>query len=417
MILQAPVARLLRLIIERKDFSFLADEGISEGDFLPKQSLTAFQWLKSFHAKWNTFPDLSTVNQEIGVELPAAVEEPSFVVRTFKEYSQGKKLAAIIEEATSYLETKDVRGAINELKKIDQLQTTEEFGRSFRETAAERYDRYEEGKLKAKSGLGTPWPSLTDQIIGYLPASLNTIIAMSNVGKTWASVIHAIYFMQQGHRVAFVTLEDSIEIVENRLDSYCYKINNKHLNQHQLLIRDDVQWRLGLLANMEGDGDILVYSGNQVQTVADLATVVDSSKAEILIVDAAYCLQATGIEAGWKTSETVVNQLKQLMHDKNIPIIITVQQDPEQVKKRTKHERLYSTRSGKFWGIGSNLVIELSSDEDQRLRKEARISILKNKNYVHSENNQTGEIDIHWNLLKMEFGEIQGDETLEEIEW
>jgi hypothetical protein len=37
-ILQAPVSRLIRLILEKKDLTFLAREGISDSDFQPKLS-------------------------------------------------------------------------------------------------------------------------------------------------------------------------------------------------------------------------------------------------------------------------------------------------------------------------------------------------------------------------------------------
>lgn len=417
MILQAPVSRLLRLIIEKQDFAFLADKGIVEDDFQPKTALTAYQWLKDFHTKYEKFPELSTIQDEIKVELPQEVEKEEFILRTFKEYAQGKKIQKIIEDAATCLEARDISAAKTTLRKVLDVESETTFGRSFRKTASERYDRYEEGKLTSKNGISSPWPALTEQIIGYLPASLTTLVAMSNIGKTWLSVIHSGYFLSQGLNVALVSLEDSIELVENRLDSYVYKLNNKNLNKHQLWIRDDTKWREGLKQNVEGEGDIFVYSSKEVKTVSDLAAVVDSSKADVLIVDAAYRLGAKGVEMGWRTSETVVDQLKDLMHEKNIPIILTVQQDPEQVKKKTKHERMYSTRGGKFWGIGSNLVIELTADEDQRLMQTAKLSILKNKNFINDSFNSSGEIDIHWNLLKMEFGELDPAEVIEGIEW
>lgn len=417
MILQAPVSRLLRLILEKKDFTFLAVEGIREDDFSTKQATAAFQWLKGFHNKYNTFPDLSTIKDEIGVELPEVCEQPEFILRTFKDYAHSKRIQKIIEEAASRLETRDVSAAVSILKQVNDLNFSSNLGHSFKTSGEERYDRYESGKQFTGSGLPTPWVSLTDQVIGYLPSTLTTLIAMSNVGKTWLSVIHACHFMSLGKRVALVTLEDSLELVENRLDSYYFKLNNKDLNRHRLTIRDDVKWRQGLLAGIPGSGDIFTYTNQQVQTVSDLNAVIESSQADVLIVDAAYRLQSAGIEAGWKTSDAVVNELQQLMSVRKIPIIVTVQQDPEQVKKKTKHERLYATRGGKFWGIGSNLVIELYADEDLRLMHAAKLTVCKNKNYVNDAEGYKDEIMINWNLLKMEFSELDENETLEDVEW
>lgn len=417
MIVQAPVARLLRLVIERQDMNFLANEGIREDDFQPKTAATAFKWVKNFHQKYNKFPTLDTIKQELDLELPQSVEETEFVLRTFKDYALGKRIQKLIEESASRLEARDVPAALSILKQVEDLKFETNTGHSFRLTAEERYDRYEAGKESTGAGLSTPWPSLTEQVIGYLPSTLTTVIAMSNIGKTWLSVIHACHFMSLGKRVALVTLEDALELVENRLDAYYYKINNKDLNRHQLKIRDDLKWRQGLKANMQGEGDIITYTNQQVQSVSDLEAVVQSAQADVLIVDAAYRLSVPGTEAGWKTSEHVVNALQHMMTKLKIPIILTVQQDPEQVKKKTKHERLYSTRGGKFWGIGSTLVIEITADEDMRLMQVAKLSILKNKNFVHSEVDQNGEIDINWNLLKMNFDELDPSEVIEDITW
>lgn len=417
MILQAPVSRLLRLVLEKQDFNFLAEQGIREDDFQPKQATTAYKWIKSFKDKYQKFPDVSTIKQEIDLELPEAVENEEFVLRTFKDYALGKRLQRIIEDSASKLETRDIQSAMSLMKQVNELSFETNVGRSFRQTAEDRYNRYEDGKKFIGSGILSPWPSMNHQIIGYLPATLTTLIGMSNVGKTWLSVIHAIHFMTLGKRVAFVSMEDSIELVENRLDAYHYKINNKDLNRHKLRVYDDLRWRQGLIANMQGEGDIFTYDNRQVQTVADLEAVVDSCKADILIVDAAYRLQVPGTEAGWKTSEHVVNALQLMMNRLQIPIILSVQQDDEKVKKKSKHERLFSTRGGRFWGIGSTLVIEVFADEDMRLMKVAKLSILKNKNFVHSEGEFNGEIDIHWDLLKMNFDELDPTEVIEEITW
>ena len=417
MIVQAPVARLLRLIVEKQDLTFLSEEGIRDDDFQPKNAAAAYSWIKSFQAKYEKFPEVSTIKDELDLELPEKCEDYEFVMRTFKEYALSKKLQKLIEDAASRLETRDVNAAVTILRKVDELSFESNLGHSFRQTATERYDRYEAGKKSTGSGLSTPWATLTDQVIGYLPSTLNTLIAMSNVGKTWLSVIHACHFMSLGKNVALVSLEDSLELVENRMDSYYYKLNNKDLNKHQLKLPDDIRWQQGLVNNIQGQGDIFTYTNQQVRNVDDLRTVIESSRADVLIVDAAYRLEASGIETGWKTSETVVNQLQHLMSVKKIPIILTVQQDPEQVKKKTKHERIFSTRGGKFWGIGSNLVLELTADEDQRLMRVAKLSICKNKNFINDDKPQVDEIDLNWNLLKMDFTELNPEEILNELEW
>lgn len=417
MIIQAPVARLLRLIIDKQSLAFLINNGIQEEDFAHKDAKSAFLWIKSFNEKWGKFPDVDTIQQEIGIKLPSSVEDEDFILSSFRDYSKSKKIEKLLTDASLRLEQKDVAGATSILSQINSLNVGSAGGHSFRQTAYERYDRYESGKETTGAGLPTPWPQLTEQVIGYLPSTLTTLIAMSNVGKTWLSVIHAGFFLNLGKRVALVSLEDSLELVENRLDSYYYKLNNKDLNRHRLKIRDDIKWSEGLLGNLEGDGDIFTYTREQVKTVSDLSSVVDACQADVLIVDAAYCLQATGVESGWKTTEVVVNQLQDLMSNKKIPIILTVQQDPSEVKKKTKHERLYSTRGGKFWGIGSSLVIELTADEDMRLRHEALLTVCKNKNYIQSEGNESGEVLLNWNLLTMDFSELNPSETLEEIEW
>jgi archaellum biogenesis ATPase FlaH len=416
MILQAPVSRLLRLVIEKQDLSFLSQEGILEEDFQPKNANVAFNWLKDYKHKWGQLPKLSTLKDELDLDLPEEVESDEFVLRSFKDYSKGQKLKSIIEAATSCLEVKDVDGAISKIKEVNDLDSASVFGRSFRGTAEDRYNRYLEGKIK-QGGIDTPWPALTDQVIGYLPETLTTWIAMSNVGKSYASVIHANFFLDQGLRVALVTMEDSVELIENRIDSCRFKVSNRGLNNHQLYLRDDVKWRAGLVEGIPGNGDIFLYDQTVVKTVSDLESVIDTCKAEVLIVDAAYRLQCPGIEMGWKTSEKVVDQLQKLMHDKHIPIIITIQQDPEQMKKKTKHERLYSTRGGRSWGIGSNLVIEMYTDEEMRLQKILKLSILKNKLHTGDRPDATGEVVINWDLSKMDFSELDPKELVEGIEW
>jgi len=417
-ILQAPVSRLIRLILEKKDLTFLAHEGISEGDFQPKQAQTAIEWVREFYNKWEKFPEVSTVKQELNIDLPDEVEEESFVIRTAKDYFRSKKLQSIIEKAAISLEARDPQGAEAILKQVLDLESTTNLGHSFRQTGIERYERYEDGKHTKNSGILTPWPSLNEQIMGYMPASITTLMALSNTGKTWLGIINSAHMLNQGYRVALISMEDSLSLIENRLDSLYYKINNRDLNKHALRMGEEAKWRDGLHENTEGDGDVFIYTSKQVNNVFDLSAIVDTVKPDVLIVDAAYRLQAKGIEMGWKTSEVVMDQLKDLMEVKQIPIILTVQQDPELMKKaKSKQERMYSTRGGKFWGIGSNVVVELAATEDQRIMGTATLTVCKNKSYIPDGSESTGEIDIHWDLKTMDFHELAEDDVLEEIQW
>ena len=164
MIVQAPVARLLRLIIEKQSTAFLLTQGIQEDDFAHKDAKAAFSWLKSFNDRWGKFPDVETVEQEIGLKLPKIVEDEDFTLVSFKKYAQSKKIERLMTDASLRLEAKDVEGAASILGQIANLKLATAAGHSFRGTAYERYDRYESGKASIGSGLSTPWPRLTDPV-------------------------------------------------------------------------------------------------------------------------------------------------------------------------------------------------------------------------------------------------------------
>jgi hypothetical protein len=43
--------------------------------------------------------------------------------------------------------------------------------------------------------------------------------------------------------------------------------------------------------------------------------------------------------------------------------------------------------------------------------------MVANKNFINDDKPQVDEIDLNWNLLKMDFTELNPEEILDEVEW
>ena len=404
MILQAPVLRLLRLVLEKQDFGFIAEEGFSDSDF-QNQDKTAFDWAKNHSEHYNAFPSVETLSQELNLDLPQEAENYSYVIDSFRKYALTKKVAKLIEEAATSIERNRVEDALSILAKTTSLSVGKPGGRSFRQTAEDRYDKYEEGKYEKNTGLTSPWPTLNAAITSY-NVGVHVWIAKANIGKTWASLIHADHFLSLGKSILLVSMEDEERLIENRIDAKHFRLSHKDLMKHQLKMGQELKWRQGLVESKSGEGDIILYTSQHIRTVADVVSVATFRKPDVIIIDAAYRLYEKG-ESTPDRIKSIAENLQSAANNLQLPIIITTQQSPDAAKKASTHERGYSTRGGREWMVAARNLFELSATEDQRLVKTAQIAICKGKDITDA---ITNEFLINWNLARMEFTELQGDD-------
>ena len=67
--------KLLYSIISESDLTTL---GKVKDLYLPKNDLTIFEFIRTYHLRYNKFPDILTVEQKFKIQLPVTTDKPEF---------------------------------------------------------------------------------------------------------------------------------------------------------------------------------------------------------------------------------------------------------------------------------------------------------------------------------------------------
>ena len=204
-------------------------------------------------------------------------------------------------------------------------------------------DRLEEWRTRTNKrqmgdglmGIKTPFKTLNNLGVGWLPGELISLFARPTVGKTWMSILVAAVAALHGHKTLLISTEMPVSAISLRADVVMadlmgYKLSHKalrngdpideeiykdfltELNQQNLLICDHIS----------GEGTI---------TIEGVAGLVRKHTPEFIVLDGIY-LVTSGITASsrankamWEQSHALFYAMKGLCLSQNVSMFVTTQ--------------------------------------------------------------------------------------------
>lgn len=404
--------RLLLSVVEAKSFTTLAEYQLNDDDLLDN-AYDGLVWVRTFLKSYGDWPTVRQTCENFGWEVPVEIDLPKYVADLVRKRSLRNKLSQEMRASAQLLETNNPDEAYKRMR-AGLLATRPQVAGgslySFAERRKQRYDDYLELKtLGGYRGIPTPWKGLDSQIQGWVNGTLNVLLAMTNVGKSWAACIIANNVMLQGKRVLFVTLENPVDKIERRLDSIHFQIPFIELRDGMITDNKEEFWQKNLDTTLPAD--IITIDKHAITSVADILAYVYETQPDFVVVDGAYRLKATTKSKNtWESMATVIRELQYSAEMSSIPWFVTSQlggsssDDPKKQPKPGTPMALWAVRYAKEWAIDPDVVIGIQQRREQRVLGIMELHVMKVREGAGKAT--TDPIMLRWDTDNLIFEEI-----------
>lgn len=399
--------RFLHLLLVEKDWSLLSDNGIKGTDFFGDSELV-YNWIRSYENTYKEFPPPSTVSEQTGVPLPE-IGASDFVLESIRDSLLGRKIKSVLEKSIDALQNGGPSDALAALRNLPDAPAKNRH--SFREDGPRRYADYLKRKELGVRGVDVPWRSLEALIYKWENGTFNSLLAPTSTGKSWACCVLAHHAMCKGERVILVSMENSIDSFERRLDALAYKIPFNDIRTGRADFRAERIWKEKLEENRTGRGDILLFGRQTVSGVNDILQIISVESPTFVVVDGGYKLSDATTEGGHAETKKVIDSLHSAASSTGIPWVVSSQLNPTK-KAVTGKELGYEARYGKEWIIDPATSIALMQDDDDLALNRTKVLVLKMRDSGDISDKKT-EFFIQSDRELMCFDEIPEDLEIE----
>ena len=395
--------QFLNYILNTKDNSLITLNNLDKKYF--SQYTTEWEYILNHLKEYGNIPDKETFLSVFpNFELIKVEETPSYLIsELFKDY-QTKQLTITFNEVRKHLLVGDTEKAISSyhgaseklnagvaLQCVDILKDTS------------RYDAYiERTQNFDKYYIKTGFPEL-DSIIGGWDREeeLATIIARTNVGKSWIILKAASAAVEQGLKVGLYSGEMTERKVGYRLDTLVGHIANGSLTHGNNNVQAEYKKHINDLST-KYKGSLYVLTPKMINGPAGvmaLRAFIEKYNLDILFVDQHSLLEDDrGAKNPVEKASNISKDLKNLQVMKRIPIVSVSQMN--RTKNDSDSDLIDTTQVAQTDRIGqdSSLIIGLSRDKkDKNLLK---LQLVKSRD---SEAGIIFNYIVNWNLGKFTF--------------
>ena len=304
---------------------------------------------------------------------------------------------------------------------VDTIQTVlAEMNRDVRQAAgAYTFDRladvaqtvvadYREAKLRSGlAGITLRWDSLNDATGGAMPTDVVVVAGRPSVGKSYVLMELALAGWLDNKRVGVVSMEMGKEQLVRRALGRMTGINPSLIRNGTL-----AHWEEQNLAQCVGrlaeDQLFNVVAGQMKKSVDGIDSLLNNTELDALYIDAAYLLTPSGRKNGylsrWESATEVLNELKSMAIQRNIPIIITLQ-----FNRSEKLDNKNAPDMANIAGTGAaeqdaSIIVGITHGAGAARLTTRKLSNLKNRE------GQLTEFNINFNFSPMNFDEIRVSE-------
>lgn len=325
-------AQFLNYLLQTHDSSLLTLNNITNDFFVDYKD--EYDFISNHLSTYGNIPDLTTfVAQFPNFDVFQVNEPPSYLIDKLYEDRNSRKLATLFNKIREEFNTGDINSAmdlyLSSMPDIAQAKHIESVD-ILRDTS--RYDAYIDRTEDWKKYFVKTGFNELDQIIGGWDRQeeLATIVARSNMGKSWILIKCACAAAEQGLRVGIYSGEMSERKVGYRIDTLIGHISNTALTKGKREIQNDYKNFLDSLPK-KYPGVMKVLTPNMIggpAGVTALRAFIEKDNLDILFVDQHSLLEDDRkAKNPVEKASNISKDLKNLQVLKQIPIISVSQQN------------------------------------------------------------------------------------------
>ena len=324
--------QFINYLLNTKDSSLLLINNIDEEFFSDYKE--EYAYIIDHMAKYGNVPDINTFASEFPhFDFIQVNESPSYLIDKLYEDRNARKLSTLFNKIRQEFNDGDIDKAMNtylssmndiakakHIESIDLLRDTSRY-----DAFIDRADDWK--KFFVKTG----FPEL-DEIIGGWDRQeeLATIVARSNMGKSWILLKCACAAAEQGLNVGIYSGEMSERKVGYRVDTLIGHISNTALTKGNIEVQNEYKQYLDSLPD-KFTGTMKVLTPNMIggpAGVTALRAFIEKDNLDILFVDQHSLLEDDRkAKNPVEKASNISKDLKNLQVLKQIPIISVSQQN------------------------------------------------------------------------------------------
>lgn len=152
-----------------------------------------------------------------------------------------------------------------------------------------RYEKIKRMKnQKGGSLFQTPWPSINKIIKFCRPEDFVMLVGRLGMGKSWFLLFWALWLVEQGHSVLFVSKEMSLEAIADRIEAIRFKLDFELFRAGELPKSEEQRWRRMRLKRWRAHLHITGKESIEGTGIGEIVTKIRQYKPQIVLVDAVY---------------------------------------------------------------------------------------------------------------------------------
>lgn len=374
--LDTRVINLIRLLPPHKVYSFLSS------NLDPKLFVTRkreFKFLRAYAAKHGQMPTRLLFKRKFPECPTFRVKDPlselSEELKIRYQNNQVSEFVDSIDPDTMREDLPEIMGKITALGLTLAQAETQASDHEYSSDFAQRYQTYKDRQVNIEHSTFTCGVPQMDEFLGggITTPQLVVLAGDPKMGKTWFTVKLLAENYNKNKVVLYVSPEMSHVEIEFRTDALRFGLNYEALRMGKLSAKQVARWKSRAAQDMTP-----LYIVDTTQdyefTPLKIAAKIELYKPDMVIIDSAYYLRADGVpnnkEESYLDRQRLVQQLKGLCKDKNLPIVCVVQMKSETEKNKLQNETaLRGVYGGDHWAQGCDVLLRLTGNRSDTYRK------------------------------------------------
>jgi len=261
------------------------------------------------------------------------------------------------------------------------------------------YEQYQQGDV----GIETPWPTMTESILGFQLGHVVYFVARPQTGKTWALLRTAMHCYDSGHRVLMVTPELTEDECAERLACMQAHVSYSAFTRGRLdpYAEDRLKKHIEECKELNG---FWVSDSTMEFDKTEVEALVSQFDPDVIAVDSIYCFGD-----GRNRNERIANASPWLIelarkHGRKRLVLATSQMNRKAINAETTTiENIYGSDAV---GQDAHVIYGLFASDEMYRDKRLGMTQLKVRRGVRHD-----PFYCNWDLDVMDFGETRTNQT------
>jgi KaiC/GvpD/RAD55 family RecA-like ATPase len=383
-------------------FTKAINKGIDPDLHLFGDGRAAWNYAIEHRKEYGNIPEKDFIVTKLGIDLTAKGSESieSLMDEIMKRYLY-QMMREGADTVTKSLEKKDPQAAAEAWSEIHRKITQEKLTTAKVESifalGTEVWQQYEAMKNGLR-GIATPWPTMTEQTMGWWPEDLILLVGRLGLGKTWMTLLLAYAAWKDSKKVLFISTEMANKKLATRLFAMHLKLPYNQLQRGKLGEFVEQTSHDAIMAMSQNQGFGIVGGGFDFSMDSVDAAVSDYTP-DVVCVDGAYLIRNTGKDRHERVSNTF-DDLKRMGKRRKLVCITNTQFNRS--AKTGKSDTIAAENAGitDVAGWNADNMYALWQTDEMRLNSQIGVKPLKIREGIPN------EFVSKWDFVTMDFSEI-----------